>query len=207
MNANSKSELKMNALLSLYNTIHSEIMYYQNQGDGTNILSIVTIAIVPLLEVFKATDQIIGIVALFSPIIQLIGLHRSWQAHTFVAMLRGYAAYVEENINSIIEENDFIYNSRLIDKYIATQTVTKKSKLKVSWFLTILLNYAILGVCGTFFVISNKENPWYYLLIGGLVFLFYIFEVTVLCIKFCRKERCRYETKDLCLEINNKEEE
>ncbi len=198
-------ETKANTLISLYNTLNSEITYYQNQGDSTGIMNIIPIAIVPLLEVFGATNQIISIVALLAPIIQLISLQRGLQAHTFVAMLRGYSSYVEERINELIEEKTFIYNSRLIDKYIAKQTVSQNSKMKISWFVTILMHCAVLLVCVLFFIISNIESPWYFFLIGGLIFLFYGYQITSLCIAFCKKEEKRFGAKQFCIDLNKKE--
>ncbi len=199
------AETKANTLISLYNTLNSEITYYQNQGDSTGIMNLIPIVIVPLLEVFGATNQIISIVALLAPTIQLINLQRGLQAHTFVAMLRGYSAYVEERINTLIEENSFVYNSKLIDKYIAKQTVSQNSKMKISWFVSILMHCAVLLVCVFFFVISNLESPWYFFLIAGLIFLFYGYQITKLCIAFCKKEEKRFGTKQYCIDLNKKE--
>ena len=202
MNDCNKKDMKLDALLFLYNNINTEITYYQNQGDSTGIMNIIPITLVPLLEVFGATNGIISIVALLAPIIQLISLQRGLQAHTFVAMLRGYSAYLEEQINELIKGNVFVYNSMLIDKYIAKQTISQNSKMKISWFVSILMHCAILLVCVFFFVISNLGNPWYYFLIAGIIFLFYGYYITVLCIAFCKKEEKRLGAKKFCIELN-----
>ena len=204
MDDKNRTDIKVTALISLYTNISSEIEYYQNQGDSTVIINTITIVIVPILNVFGATNQIISIVALLAPIVQLISLQRGLQAHTFVAVLRGYSAYIEEEINVLIEANAFLYNSKLIDKYIAKQTISKNSKMKISWFVTILMHIAVLLVCVFFFVISNLRSPWHYFLIAGLIFLFYGYQITKLCIAFCKKEEKRSGAKQFCKDLNNK---
>ena len=204
MNENSKTDIKVSALISLYNSINSDIIYYHNQGDSTGITNIIPIVIVPLLEVFGANNQVISVVALLLPIVQLISIQRGLKAHTFVAMLRGYSAYVEERINLLVEENVFVYNSKLIDEYIVKLTVSQNSKMRNSCFVTILMNCAVLLLCVFFFIISNLESPWYFFLIGGLIFLFYGFRLTLLCIAFCKMDEKRFSTKQFCENLNEK---
>lgn len=197
-----KATNKLTALLSVYNMVNSEIAYHQNYGDSNSIINVIPVVIVPLLDVLGTTEFIISIVVLFAPIIQIISLQRGLQAHTYVAMLRGYSSFIEERINEIIEENAFLYNSHLIDEYIAKQTIRKKGKMKFSWFVTILMHLALWVICVGFFIMFNLQSPWYFFVIATVIFSFHAVIITKLSIAFVRKEEKRFISKAFCKKLN-----
>lgn len=191
---------KLQALLSLYNNVISEIDFFQNQGDSTGVLNVITVVIIPLLNTFKVNEFVVFCACLFAPCIVLLNLQRGLQAHTFVAMLRGYAASIEENINSIFGENHFLYNSCLVDRYIASQKVVKSRGLKTSMLTTFMMHYVILVICIGFFMYYNPYNYWVVYLAASIWYLFVIVLTTKMCIDFKNKEQKRFEAKDYCLE-------
>ena len=191
---------KLQALLSLYNNVISEIDFFQNQGDSTGVLNVITVVIIPLLNTFKVNEFVVFCACLFAPCIVLLNLQRGLQAHTFVAMLRGYAASIEENINSIFGENHFLYNSFLVDRYIASQKVVKSRGLKTSMLTTFMMHYVILVICIGFFMYYNPYNYWVVYLAASIWYLFVIVLTTKMCIDFKNKEQKRFEAKDYCLE-------
>jgi len=195
---------KIDTLLSLYNIVISDITFYQNQGDSTNIKDVIPIAIIPMLDLFDVNTFIISMVCLFVPVIQCLSLQRGLQAHKFVAMLRGYAASIEDSINEILHEKHFIYNSVLIDKYIASDKVVKSNGKKTSWVVTVLIHYAILAVCLSFYVYFNLGKPWWNFALAGLWFAFLLVFISILCKKFSKKEIDRYTCKSLANNIVKK---
>lgn len=192
-----EKDKKLDTLLSLYNSILTDITFYQNQGDSTDVKDVIPIAIIPLLEVFGVNTFIISIVCLFVPLIQCLSLQRGLQAHKFVAMLRGYAANIEDSINEILEEKNFLYNSILIDKYIASDKVVESRGMKTSWFTTALMHYAILAVCLAFFINFNIGQPWWLFALVGVWYLFLIVFIAILCKKFSKKEIDRFDSREL----------
>lgn len=192
---------KLDTLLSLYNSILTDITFYQNQGDSTDVKDVIPIAIIPLLEVFGVNTFIISIVCLFVPLIQCLSLQRGLQAHKFVAMLRGYAANIEDSINKILEEKSFLYNSILIDKYIASDKVVESRGMKTSWFTTLLMHYAILAVCLAFFINYNIGQPWWLFALVGVWYLFLIIFIAILCKKFSKKEIDRFDSRELARRV------
>ena len=197
-----KTNNKLTALLSAYSMINSEITYHQNCGDSNSIINVIPVAIVPLLNSLGATNIVLSIVVLFAPIIQIISLQRGLQEHTFVAMLRGYASFLEEKINLVIEENAFLYNSHLIDEYIARQTVKEHGKMKFSWFVTILMHLAIWIICVGFFIMFNLQSPWYFFVVATVVFSVYAIIIVKLTMAFIKKEEKRFSSKRFCYELN-----
>lgn len=197
-------EKKLEVLLSLYNNVLTDIAFYQNQGDNTDIKDVLPIAIIPMLEIFDVNTFIVSIACLFVPLIQCLSLQRGLQAHKFVAMLRGYAATIEESINDIIEENHFIYNSKLIDKYIASDKIVENKGIKTTWFTMGLLHYAVLAVCFGFFIYFNLGQPWWLFIIVAVWFIFLAIIITIFCKKFAKKERDRFGSKEFAKEMIEK---
>lgn len=192
-----KKESELSVLVSLYTNVLTDITYYQTQGDSTSLMDVVPLVIIPLLELFEVDSFVISIICLFAPLVQCLGLQRSLQAHTFVAMLRGYAADIEESINEILKKNIYLYNSVLIDKYIATDKVVKSKGTKTSWFVMALMHYVMLAICILFFYYYNKDVACWILLIAGIWFVFLVSFITRLCLSFSEKEKKRFDAKEL----------
>lgn len=192
-----EKEKKLEALLSLYNSVLSDITFYQNQGDSTDVKDVLPLAIIPMLDIFGVNTFFITMVCLFVPLIQCSSIQRGLQAHKFVAILRGYAASIEEAINEILEEKHFIYNSILIDKYIASDKVVESKGLKTSWFTTALMHYGIVAVCLGFFIYFNIGQPWWIFVIAGMWFGFLAVFISILCKKFSKKENDRFTSREL----------
>lgn len=190
----------LKALLALYKNVISEIQFYQNQGDSTGVLNVITVVIIPIMQLFGIDSFVIICACIFAPCIEILNLQRGLQAHTFVAMLRGYAASIEENINNIIGENYYLYNSCLIDKYIASQKVVKSRGLKTSMLTIFIMHYAIIVICIGFFMYYNPYNYWVVYLAASIWYLFVIVLTTKMCIDFKNKEQKRFEAKNYCLE-------
>lgn len=191
---------KLQALLSLYNNVISEIDFFQNQGDSTGVINVVTVVIIPLLNTFNVNEFVVFCACLFAPCIVLLNLQRGLQAHTFVAMLRGYAASIEENINGIIGENHYLYNSCLVDRYIASQKVVKSRGLKTSMLTTFIMHYAIIVICIGFFIFYNPYKFLAVYILASIWYLLAILFTTKLCIDFKNKESKRFESKEYCLQ-------
>jgi len=139
---------------------------------------------------------IISIICIFVPCLQFVSLQRGLQNHTFVAILRGYSASLEEEINKLINQELFIYNSKLIDKYIASQKVINSKGVKHSVLSTALIHYILLIVCVCFYIYYNSINN-IYVIIGAMVwYVFCFYFITKLCIDFKKKEQKRFESKD-----------
>lgn len=150
------------------------------------------------MKLFGVNSFVIICACIFAPCIEILNLQRGLQAHTFVAMLRGYAASIEENINSIIGENHFLYNSCLVDKYIASQKVVKSRGLKTSMLTTFIMHYAIIAICIVFFFYYNPYTHWVVYFITGIWYLLVIVLTTKMCIDFKNKERKRFESREYC---------
>ncbi len=194
---------KLDALLSLYSNLLNEILFFQKEGDSTSIINVFPVVIIPILERFGVNSFIITIVCLMAPCIQVLSLQRGLQAHTFVAILRGYAANIEERINELIEDEAFIYNSVLIDKYIASQKVVESKGLKTSWAVTAMMHYVIEAICVAFFVYFNLGQPLWAFVIAGVWFVAFFIFITKLCIDFSKKEKKRYDSKVLAATLNS----
>lgn len=192
-----ETEKKLEALLSLYNSVLSDITFYQNQGDSTDVKDVLPLAIIPMLDIFGVNTFFITMVCLFVPLIQCLSIQRGLQAHKFVAILRGYAASIEDAINEILEEKHFIYNSFLIDKYIASDKVVESKGLKTSWFTTALVHYGIVAVCLGFFIYFNIGQPWWVFVIVTMWFVFLLVIISILCKKFSKKENDRFTSQEL----------
>jgi len=199
------NEQKLNALLALYDKILEDIRFYQEQGDSTGIMNVIPVVIIPILQLFNVDGFIIACVCLFVPCIQMLSLQRGLQAHKFVAMLRGYASSIEININKLLMDKQFLYNSYLIDKYIASDRIVRSRGLKTSMFVTYLMHGSILVVCIGFFVYFNTFRYWYVYLFAFIWFLVFSCIIAKLCIDFAKKEQKRYEAKDFCQNINNQQ--
>lgn len=192
-----EKEDKLNALISLYNSILVDITYYQSQGDSTSIMNVVPIVIIPLLEIFKVDAFVISLICLFVPLIQCLSIQRGLQAHTFVAMLRGYAANIEDSINEIIKGKYFLYNSVLIDKYIASDQIVKSKGIKTSWFVSALIHYALIGVCTLLYFHYNTNATWYVVILVCSWYMGLAIFITKMCIDFAKKERKRFDAREL----------
>lgn len=198
---------KLDALISLYNIILKDILYFQNKGDSPNVINVVPIAIIPLLEIFNVSSFVTSIICLFTPVLQCMSLQRGLQAHTFVAMLRGYAANIEDSINNIIGKRQFIYNSVMIDEYIASDKIVESKGLKTSWFAMAVMHYAILGICVLFFIYLNKNQKWWIFVLAALWFSFMTIVITKLCIKFSKKESKRFKARELARNMGQSDAE
>lgn len=192
-----EKEDKLNALISLYNSILVDIAYYQSRGDSTSIMNVVPIVIIPLLEIFKVNEFIISLICLCVPLIQCLSIQRGLQAHTFVAMLRGYAANIEDSINEIIKGKYFLYNSVLIDKYIASDQSVKSKGIKTSWFVSASIHYALIGVCALLYFHYNTNTSWYAVIIVCSWYIGLAILITRMCIDFAKKESKRFDVREL----------
>lgn len=197
-------ENRLSALISLYNNILNEILFYQGKGDNSEIINVVPLLIIPWLEIFGIDSIFLVILCVCIPVIQIISLQRGIQSHMFVAMLRGYAASIEENINEIIERNYYIYNSVLIDKYIASDKVVKNKGMKTSWFATALVHYVVLIISGLFCFYFNIYDIWWIYLSMVIWYMSMFVVITSLCIKFSQKEAKRYESRELSRLLRSK---
>lgn len=190
-------EQRITALLALYNSICNDILFFQNKGDSPEVVNFVPVLIVPLLDIFKVDSYFVLLVCLMVPVLQMMSLQRGLQSHTFVAMLRGYAADIEDSINEIIGGKHFIYNSVLIDKYIASDKIVKYKGIKTSWFATAIMHYALMIISWLLALYFSTYKFWWFYVLVSMWYIFMAIIITKLCMKFAAKERKRYDSRDI----------
>ena len=193
---------EFNALLSLYSSLLNDITFYQNSGNNVEIVSIIAAIAIPVLQFLKVDLIIQSVVCLALPFVQAVGLQRGLESHSFVAMLRGYAAFVELKINGILGKNDFLYNSELVDEYIAKQRMgkTKKRGMKYSMLITLVGQILMVVVSVFFFYIINLANntALWILIVAGVWFLVCSGFDLKICVDFIKKERVRKQSLSFC---------
>lgn len=189
-------ENRLTALIALYNAVVNDILFFQNKGDSPDIVNFVPVLIIPLLQIFKANSFFVLIVCLMGPVLQMMSLQRGLQSHTFIAMLRGYAADIEDSINEIIGKKHFIYNSILIDKYIASDKIVKNKGMKTSWFATAIMQYALIIISWLLLLYFNTYDYWWFYVLTSMWYVFMTIIILKLSIKFAEKERKRYDSRD-----------
>ena len=198
------NDKKLEALLSLYSNVLNDIIFYQNQGDNTNIINLITIVVVPILQALNGSEIIIIMLCLSILIFQILSLQRGLQAHMFVAILRGYAAHIEDEINTILGENHFAYNSVYIDKYIASQIVVKtkgkSNTTKWSVFTTVLV-HILIAMISVSFIIYNLAKieliAWWSVTLSVIWYILTFILIIKLCNDFVKKEQKRYEARSI----------
>lgn len=192
---NEKDQLA--ALLQVYEKILEDITIYQVKGDEASY-SILTLFFALVGSVILLNDMIHDIlilVCLSVPIILMGSLQRSSQYHTFVAMLRGYAANLEKEMNRMLGREYLLYNSEYIDKYIASIKVPTKipilKNFRFSWFMIYLSNILPIVVCGIYvFAIVQQLQ---YKIFCVLWFLFWGIFIAYSCKEFTKKEEKRLD--------------
>ena len=194
-------EKQLNVLITLYNCLLTDITFYQNSGNSIEAIGVISAIAMPVFQLLKVDSAIQSIVCLVFPFIQAVGLQRGLESHSFVAMLRGYAAFVEKKINKIIGENIFLYNSELVDEYIAKQKIGKNKPykgIKYSMLITIVSQILINSVSVFFFYLINTKNslPIWTLSVSGIWFTLCIAFDLLLCIDFVKKEQVREKAKN-----------
>ena len=201
--AEEKNNQKLTALLSLYNNILNDIRFYQNSGNSLDIISVIVAVTLPVLQYLKTDILIQSIICLAIPIVQIAGLQRGLESHTFVALLRGYATYIEQKINNLIDDEIFMYNTYLIDKYIAKQKIGKKHGLKYSMLVVSgsQLFVAIMAIIFFYSINILFHTDIWILIICGIWFSVCEFFALLLCIKFIKKENIRRECPSMCKSI------
>ena len=196
---------KLSALLNLYSSLLNDITFYQNSGNTLEYVAAIAAIAIPVLQYLNVNSMILSVICLLIPVVQIAGLQRGLESHTFVAMLRGYASYIEQEINSLLKDELFLYNSRLIDEYIAKQRIGKPEKhsIKYSMLITSLSQIIITALVVFFFYYINlfTANIWF-LIICGIWFVACLIFTLKLCKDFIKKEDIRKNCPEKCKNMN-----
>ena len=198
---NKHNSEKLTALLNLYSSLLTDITFYQNSGNSLEYVAAIAAIAVPILQYLNVNTLILSVICLAIPIVQIAGLQRGLESHTFVAMLRGYASHIEQEINTLIEDDLFLYNSRLIDEYIAKQRIGKPEKhsIKYSMLVTAISQIFISLFSVFFFYYINLCSGYIWLLIVcGIYFVACIAFTLKLCKEFIKKEEIRQNCPNKC---------
>ncbi len=128
-------EESLNALTTIYTTILQEIIHYSNEADneGGKLIN----ACIPVVTIFVGLNifsdvftesylqmTIIIVILLFFFALYSIA-QRSFQGHTYVALLRRQASILEYEINKRLGDEEgkypILYNHEYISRYIAAR--------------------------------------------------------------------------------------
>jgi hypothetical protein len=200
-------ETKLNALLNIYDKIWEDIKFYQKRGDDAPYLGMMLLASLLGLQFF--TDLLSSDLGLFItllsvviPFVLLLALQRGGHDNNFVAVLRGYASYLEDEINLLLGKKLFLFNSEYVDKYIRSMNISKKSRFKTTWLITGIGNMFPIIVCIIIFVINNANN-WTYIIAATAYYLIIIILCCICLRDFFKKEDKRTEGRYFPHELEN----
>lgn len=200
---NMNNSEKLNALLNLYSSLLTDITFYQNSGNSLEYVAAIATIAVPILQYLNVNTLILSVICLVIPIIQIAGLQRGLESHTFVAMLRGYASHIEQEINNLINDNLFLYNSRLIDEYIAKQRIGKPERHSIKYSMLVTTSsqifISLFSVCFFFYINLCSGYIWL-LIICGIYFIACTAFIINLCREFIKKEDIRQSCPNKCKE-------
>ena len=189
-----KKELKLQALLSIYSKVLDDIIAFQKEADN-NPLQWMTVVIVPILAALNIDSNIITITCFIIPVIQMACFSTVTQYHTFVAMLRGYAAYLEDEINKLLEDNICLYNSRYIDRYIASIKIFKNRGVRESWLVLFSANIFLIILYFIIIILYNPNKAIWFYLISTAFFISYVVATIILWKNFMQKEDKRIDAR------------
>lgn len=199
-------EESLNALTMIYTAILQEIIHYSNEADneGGKLIN----ACIPVVTVFVGINifsdlftesylqmTIIIVILLFFFALYSIA-QRSFQGHTYVALLRRQASILEYEINKLLGDEEgkypILYNHEYISRYIAARQqmdlkigkrIIKSSH--ITCFIFLLTPCIVLGV---FFMLLPIEI-WLKVL--------YCLCCLVIVFFFLKKFSNKYENKEL----------
>lgn len=108
------------------------------------------------------------------------------------AILRGHLARVEEEMNKILNNDVYMWNSALVEVYMAHKNAPNN-------FLMVPIMIFIIGVVAVCFILTwSAGKLWFNIVYWAVVFIL----ATVVLIPFFRNEKFRYSTYDTDIIIN-----
>ncbi|ATW24504.1 hypothetical protein [Candidatus Formimonas warabiya] len=118
--ASTEAGHSLNSLLNLYSLLQTKIEFYQKKADDDPV------KFLPMVILLLGTD-ILCVNKLFEaemvffviPLFSMMAHYRFSFYSRFVAILRGYSAYLEGEINKLSGENYFMWNAKYISEFIS----------------------------------------------------------------------------------------